>query len=97
MTVLTPSMALPGAPFLQHGSGLTATVQSYIYPGAVQPKSTTPTVLGYANALPGAVFPQHGAGLTATVQSYVFPGAVQPVVGGAPPVIYTRPRVMLIA
>ena len=86
MTVLTPSNAFPGASFLQHGSGLTATVQSYIYPGAVQPKSTTPTVLSYANAFPNAPFLQHGSGLTATVQAFWFPGAVQPVVSSpAPP------------
>lgn len=87
-TVLTPANAFPGAPFPQHGSGQTTTVQSYVYPGAVQPQSTTPTVLGYANAFPGVAFPQHGSGQTATVQSYLFPGAVQPIivtaVAGAP-------------
>ena len=85
MTVLTPSNAFPGASFLQHGSGLTTTVQNYIYPGAVQPKSTTPTVLSYANAFPNAPFPQHGSGLTTTVQAFWFPGAVQPAVSSGPP------------
>ena len=36
-TVLTPANAFPGAPFPQHGSGQTTTVQSYLFPGAVQP------------------------------------------------------------
>jgi hypothetical protein len=82
-TVLSPSNAFPGAPFPQHGSGLTATARSYVYPGAVQPQSTSPTVLSYAGAFPAGAFPQHGSGLTATVQSFVFPGAVQPVVAPA--------------
>ena len=84
MTVLTPSNAFPGGSFPQHGSGQTATVTSYLYPGAVQPQSTTPTILSYTNAFPNAAFPQHGSGLTTTVQSYLFPGAVQPIVTAAP-------------
>ncbi len=87
MTVLTPSNAFPGAAFPQHGSGQTATVQSYVYPGAVQPQSTGPAITSYTMAFPDAAFPQHGSGLTTTVQSFLFPGAVQPavVVGGFVP------------
>ena len=35
--VLGTANAFPGAAFPQHGSGQTATVQSYLYPGAAQP------------------------------------------------------------
>jgi len=83
MTVLTPANALPGAPFSQHGSGQTTMVTSYVYPGAVQPLSTTPAVLSYTNALPNAAFPQHLSGQTTTVQTFMFPGAVQPSAAGA--------------
>ncbi len=41
MTVLTTANAFPGMPFPQHGSGQTNAVQSYLYPGAVQPQLTT--------------------------------------------------------
>ncbi len=78
--VLTPSNAFPNAAFKQHGSGNTTTVQNYIYPGAVQSNSTTPTVLTTSEALPAGAFLQHGSGLTTTVRSYIFPGAVQPAV-----------------
>lgn len=81
--VLTPSNALPGAPVPQHLSGKTTTVQNYVYPGAVQPNSTTPTVLTTSEALPAGAFPQHGSGQTTTVRSYIFPGAVQPVVSSS--------------
>jgi hypothetical protein len=83
MTVLTPSNALPGAPFQQHLASQTTTVTSYVYPGAVQPQSTLPAVLSYTNALPNAPFPQHLAGQTTTVQAFIFPGAVQPSAAGA--------------
>jgi hypothetical protein len=86
MTVLTPSNAFPGGAFPQHLLGQTATVQNYLYPGAVQVKSTGPAVLSYTNAFPGGAFPQHLSGQATTVQSYFYPGAVQPQVqaGGAP-------------
>ena len=42
--VLGTTNAFPGATFPQHGSGQTATVQSYIYPGAVQPQQPTVVV-----------------------------------------------------
>ena len=80
-TVLSYTNAFPGAAFPQHGGGsLTTTVQSYIYPGAVQPNATG-TVLTPSNAFPNGAFPQSGGGsLTTTVQSYLNPGAVQPAV-----------------
>jgi hypothetical protein len=95
MTVLTPANALPGAPFPQHLSGQTTTVTSYVYPGAVQPKSTLPVVLSYTNALPGGSFPQHLSGQTSTVQSYLYPGAVQAAVG-APPAGNRGARVTIV-
>lgn len=78
MTVLSYTNAFPGGPFPQHLSGQTTTVQSYLYPGAVQPLQTGPAVLSYTNAFPGVPFPQHLSGQTTTVQSYLYPGAVQP-------------------
>jgi hypothetical protein len=82
-TVLSYTNAYPGGPFLQHLTGETATVQSYTFPGAVQPMAM-PAVLSYKNAYPGVPFPQHLTGMTATVQSYIFPGAVQPLGAAAP-------------
>ena len=78
-SVLSYTNAFPGIPFPQHLSGQTATVQNYIFPGAVQPKVTGPAVLSYTNAFPGIAFPQHLSGQTTTVQNYLFPGAVQPL------------------
>src|SRR6202158_2475302 len=78
MTVLAPGNAFPGAAFPQHFAGQTTSVQSYRYPGAVQPQSAEPAVTSYTNAFRGAAFPQHFAGQTTTVQAFLFPGAVQP-------------------
>ena len=78
-SILSYTNAFPGAAFPQHLSGKTNTVQSYIYPGAVQPKSTKPAVLSYTNAFPNAAFSQHLSGQTNTVQDYLFPGGVQPM------------------
>ncbi len=66
--------AYPPGPFVQHGSGQTNTVQTYVYPGAVQPTQST-----YPTSYPFAAFLQHGSGQTNTVQSYVSGGAVQPI------------------
>jgi hypothetical protein len=78
MTVLSYTNAFPGIPAPQHGSGQTS-VQSYRYPGAVQPLQTGPIVLSYTNAFPGISFPQHLTGQTNTVQDYLYPGALQPL------------------
>lgn len=78
-TVLSYTNAYPSGPYVQHGSGQTTTVQTYIYPGAVQPKSTVPAVLSYTNAYPDAAYPQHGSGQSTTVQSYLFSGGVEPL------------------
>ena len=78
MTVLSYTNAFPGSPFPNHLSGQ-STPQSYLWPGAVQPKQTGPAVLSYTNAFPGIAFPQHLSGQTNTVQSYLYPGAVQPL------------------
>lgn len=85
-TVLSYTNAFPGGAFPQHKASQTTTVQSYLYPGAVQPLVTNPTVLSYTNGFPGAPFPQHKASQTATVQNYLYPGAVQPL--GASAVIW---------
>ena len=77
MTVLSYTNAFPGIAYPQHLTSQTTTVQSYIYPGAVQPKSTRPTVLSYTGALPGIAFPQHLTSQTTTVQDFLFPG-IQP-------------------
>jgi hypothetical protein len=82
MTVLTPANAFPGIPAPQHLSGKTS-VQNFIYPGAVQPQSTTPKVLSYTNAFLGIQVPQHLSGKT-KVQSFIFPGALQPTGASAP-------------
>lgn len=77
-TVTSYTNAFPNGPFPQHLSGQTTTVQSYIWPGAVQPTKKTLTVTSYTNAFPNGAFPQHLSGQTTTVQSFLFPGAVQP-------------------
>lgn len=81
MTVLTPTNAFPGIPAPQHLSGQ-STVQNYIYPGAVQVKSTGPAVLSFTNAFPGIPFANHLSGQSQP-QNYLFPGALQPIVVSA--------------
>jgi hypothetical protein len=78
-SVLSYTNGFPGMSFPQHLTGQTKTVQSYLYPGAVQPVQTGPAVLSYTNGFPGIAFPQHLTGQTNTVQSYLYPGAVQPL------------------
>jgi hypothetical protein len=75
MSVLAPSNAFPGIPFPNHTSGKSHP-QSFIYPGAVQVKSTLPEVLSWTNAFPGIPFPNHTSGQS-TPQSFIYPGAVQ--------------------
>lgn len=77
MTVLSYTNAFPGIPAPQHLSGQTA-VQSYIYPGAVQPLQTGPAVLTYSEAFLGIAMPQHLSGQT-SVQGFIYPGALQPL------------------
>ncbi len=77
MTVLTAANALPNLAFPQHLSGQTNTVQSFVFPGAVQPAKPGPKILSFTNAFLGISFPQHLSGQTA-VQNFMFPGAVQP-------------------
>ena len=50
-SVLSYTNAFPGIPAPQHLAGQSS-VTNYQYPGAVQPKSTTPTVLTFAEAFP---------------------------------------------
>lgn len=80
--VLNYTNAFPGIAFPQHLAGQTTTVLDYIFPGAVQPKSSVPAVLSYTKAYPGASFVQHLSGQTTTVQDYIYSGAVQPLPGG---------------
>jgi hypothetical protein len=89
MTVLTRANAFPNLPFPQHGTGQTATVTTFNYPGAVWVKSTKPAVLSYTNAFPNWAFPQHTTGNTNTVQSFLFPGAVQPALPTATLLMHT--------
>jgi hypothetical protein len=77
MTVLSYSNAFPGIPAPQHLSGQTA-VQSFLFPGAVQPSVTGPAVLAAANAFLGIAAPQHLAGQS-SVRSFLFPGALEPL------------------
>ena len=76
MTVLSYTNAFPGMPLPQHLSGQSS-VQGFIYPGALQPRSTRPIVLSYTNAFPGILASQHLSGQS-IVQDFVFPGALQP-------------------
>jgi len=69
-------MVFGGAPLTNHTSGATQ-LQSYHYPGPMQPASTTPTVLAYTHTFGGAPFTNHTSGAT-QLQSYLFPGALQP-------------------
>lgn len=76
-SVLSYTNAFPGIPFPQHLTALSSAVQSYIFPGAVQPLPAPPAVLSYTNAFPGIPFPNHLSGQSKP-QSYLYPGAVQP-------------------
>lgn len=86
MTVLGTSNALLGIPYPQHKSGQTTTVQSFLYPGSVQPSATV-TVLASSEALLGIAYPQHKSGQTTSVRSYLFPGAIQPSVTVVTPAV----------
>lgn len=55
-TVLSYTNALLGIPFPQHSSGKTNTVQSFLYPGAVQPivPASSPSIPAGFGGFPGA-------------------------------------------
>lgn len=57
-TITSYTEAFPGGPFPQHGSGQTTTVQSYLYPGAVQPQ-----IVAAAGRPPPSLLPMTGAGM----------------------------------
>jgi len=82
MAVLSYTNAFPGIPAPQHLAGQTS-VQSFLFPGAVQPQVSGPAVLTAANAFPGIAAPQHLAGQS-VVRSFLFPGALQPLSVVAP-------------
>jgi hypothetical protein len=83
-SVLQPSNAFPGIPAPQHLAGQSS-VQSYQYPGAVQPQSTKPVVLTYTDGFPGIPAPNHLSGQSHP-QNYIFPGGLQPqLASGLPP------------
>jgi hypothetical protein len=76
-TVLKPN-ALLGIAFPNHTVGTgRPPPQSFLYPGAVQPRPASLNVLSYTEALLGIAFPNHKAGM-APPQSFLYPGAVQP-------------------
>lgn len=78
MTVLSYTNALLGRPYPQHKSGQTS-VQSYLYPGSLQPQKRAPDSgpVTAAKALLGISYPQHSSGKT-IVRSYLYNGAIQP-------------------
>jgi hypothetical protein len=87
-SVLSYTNAFPGIPAPQHKSGQTV-VQSYIYPGALQPQQTGPVVLSWTKAFLGIAMPQHSSGKS-TVQGFIYPGALQPL---QPPPVATGPPI----
>lgn len=89
MTVLSYTNAFLGIQYPQHGSGKTK-VQSYLFPGAVQPKPAGLTVTSYTQAFLGIPYPQHGSGKTA-VQGFIYPGALQPQ---PPPAFILMPQIV---
>lgn len=96
-SVLSYAMAFPGIPMPQHLSGQTK-VQSFIFPGALQPKATGPAVLSWTNAFPGIPAPQHFSGQT-KIQNFLYPGALQLLQPPAAPTVdlimgdmYFRPQ-----